>query len=171
MRWRFGTLGFCMCDSFITNKINLGLSIRSIITDANKSSNIYNVSVAENNNKYCYRNNFNLQPTRCNVFFNYLFLKMLYMFQAVPPPIIRSTQLHKQLQVLSTNTAASCYRGWDGTQWRSISSTIAASSSIGWQHLKLFVQFCSWWWAEEPPETCRASLEIDNSRIVASCWL
>jgi hypothetical protein len=35
-----------------------------------------------------------------------LFLKMLYTFQAVPPPIIRSTQLYKQLQVLSTNTAA-----------------------------------------------------------------
>jgi len=44
-------------------------------------------------------------------FLNYLFLKTLYMFQAVPPPIIRSTQLYKQLQLLSTNTAASCYRG------------------------------------------------------------
>jgi len=32
-------------------------------------------------------------------------------FQAVPPPIIRSTQLYIQLQVLSTNTATSCYRG------------------------------------------------------------
>jgi hypothetical protein len=52
-----------------------------------------------------------LQPTRCNVYlFIYLFLNTLYMFQAVPPPIIRSTQLYKQLQVLSTNTAASCYR-------------------------------------------------------------
>jgi hypothetical protein len=41
---------------------------------------------------------------------------MLYMFQAVPPPIIRSTQLYIQLQVLSTNTAASCYRGRNGTK-------------------------------------------------------
>jgi hypothetical protein len=32
------------------------------------------------------------------------------MFQAVPPPIIKSTQLYIQLQVLSTNGAASCYR-------------------------------------------------------------
>ena len=31
---------------------------------------------------------------------------MLYMFQAITPPIIRSTQLYIQLQVLSTNTAA-----------------------------------------------------------------
>jgi len=42
------------------------------------------------------------------------------MFQAVPPPIIKSTQLYIQFQVLSTNTAA-----------------------------------------EEPPETCRASVKIE----------
>ena len=42
----------------------------------------------------------------------------LYMFQAVPPPIIRSTKLHTQLQVLSTNTVSCCYRGWDGTSIR-----------------------------------------------------
>jgi len=36
----------------------------------------------------------------------YLFLRMLYMFQAVPPPILRSTKLYTQLQVLSTNTVA-----------------------------------------------------------------
>ena len=33
------------------------------------------------------------------------------MFQAVPPPIIRSTKLYIQRQVLSTDTAACCYRG------------------------------------------------------------
>jgi len=33
--------------------------------------------------------------------------------QAVPPPIIRSTKLYIQLQVLSTNTTACCYREWD----------------------------------------------------------
>jgi len=36
----------------------------------------------------------------------YLFLQTLYMFQAVPPPIIRSRELYIQLQVFSTNTAA-----------------------------------------------------------------
>ena len=35
-----------------------------------------------------------VQPTRCNVFSIYLFHKLLYMFQAVPPPIIRSTKLY-----------------------------------------------------------------------------
>jgi hypothetical protein len=36
------------------------------------------------------------------------------MFQSISPPIIGSTQLYIQLQVLSTNTAASCYCGRDG---------------------------------------------------------
>ena len=73
---------------------------------------------------------------------NFIYIyKTLYMFQAVPPPIIRRTKLYIQLQVLSNNTAASCYRGWDGTPWSSISSMIAASSSICWKYLKLHVQF------------------------------
>jgi hypothetical protein len=41
-----------------------------------------------------YVTNTKLQPTRCNVSSIYLFLQTLYMFQAVPPPIIRSTQLY-----------------------------------------------------------------------------
>ena len=40
-------------------------------------------------------------------FLIYSFLQTLYMFQAVPPPIVRSTELYIQLQVLSTNTALS----------------------------------------------------------------
>ena len=51
---------------------------------------------------------------------------MIYMFQAVPPAIIRSTKLYIQLQVLSTNTAAIV-----AEIELTISSTIAASSSIG----------------------------------------
>jgi len=49
-------------------------------------------------------------------FLIYLFLQTLYMFQAVPPSIIRSTYLYIQRQVLSTNTAASCYRGRDSAE-------------------------------------------------------
>ena len=30
---------------------------------------------------------------------------------------------------------------------------------------------CFWWWAEKPPETCRAFVKINKSRNVASCWL
>ena len=58
---------------------------------------------------------FQITANKMQCFLIYLFLQMLYMFQAVPPPIIRSTQLYIQLQVLSTNTAASCYREGDGT--------------------------------------------------------
>ena len=47
--------------------------------------------------------------------------------------------------------------GWDGTPWRSISSTIAAGSSIGLTIPDaVCTVLCSWWWAEEPPETYRA---------------
>jgi hypothetical protein len=68
---------------------------------------------------------------------------MLYMFQEVPPPIIRSAQLYIQLHILLTSTAASCYRGRAGT---------------------LFQLF-------EPFEVCRACVKIDKSRNVASCGL
>jgi len=61
------------------------------------------------------------------------------MFQAVPPPIIRSTKLYMQRHLIS------------------ISSTIAAGSSIGLTIPDAVCSvLCSWWWAEEPPETCRA---------------
>jgi len=58
-------------------------------------------------------NSFQFQVTanKMQRFCNYLFLQTLYMFHAVPSPIISSTQLYKQLQVLSRNTAASCYCG------------------------------------------------------------
>jgi len=35
--------------------------------------------------------NYKLQPIRCNVSWIHLFLQTLYMFQVIPPPIIRST--------------------------------------------------------------------------------
>ena len=47
-----------------------------------------------------------VQPAKCNVSRFIYFYKMLYMFQAVPLPIIRSTKLYMQRQVLSTNTTA-----------------------------------------------------------------
>jgi hypothetical protein len=57
----------------------------------------------------------------------YLVHKTLYMFQAVPPPIIRSTKLYLQRQVFvrSMLLPAAIVEEMD------ISSTIAAGSSIG----------------------------------------
>jgi len=44
---------------------------------------------------------FRITTNKMQRFLIYLFLQTLYMFQAVLPPIIRSTQLCIQLQVLS----------------------------------------------------------------------
>ena len=46
----------------------------------------------------------------------YLFISnQFYMFQAMSSPIIRSTWLYLQLMILSADTAAGWYHGWDGT--------------------------------------------------------
>ena len=119
---------------------------------------------------------------RCivNIFLSYnqqdaKFLNFFYFyrrstcFRRFLRPSSGAQKLYTQLRVLSTNTVACRYHGWDGTL---LSSTVAASSSAGRRYLKLYVQFLySWWWAKEPPETCRASVEINKSRNVASCWL
>jgi hypothetical protein len=185
------------------------------------------------------------------------FYKLISMFQAVPPPIIRSTKLYIQRHVLSnqycclllswmkwdwncstcfrrflrpssgaenctnsfsycqTNTAASCHRGWDGTETAlhvsggssahhqeqktvhtpsdivkqilllaaivdemellSISSAIAAGSSIGLTISDgVCTVMCSWWWAEEPPETCRVVYRnklIEKALHLVGCTL
>jgi hypothetical protein len=54
-----------------------------------------------------------------------------YMFRTVSPSIIRSLRLYIQHQVCVIQVL------WN------IASTIAASSSIGWQYLKLYVQLCA----------------------------
>jgi hypothetical protein len=64
---------------------------------------------------------FFLNPPEIIVIINYdqqdatifdLFISnLLYMLRATPSPIIRSTKLYLQLQVLSTDVAAGWYRG------------------------------------------------------------
>ena len=101
---------------------------------------------------------FQITTNKMQRFLSYLFLQTLYKFQAVPPPIIRRIKLYIQLLVLSNNIAACCYRGCDGTH-----GMTAASSSVGSQYLNTACTvMCSWWWAEEPPETRRASVEINK---------
>ena len=58
------------------------------------------------------------------------FYKLFYMFQAVPPPITRSTKQYVQRQVLS-NQYCCLLLLWMRWNSSSISSTIAAGSSIG----------------------------------------
>jgi len=50
-----------------------------------------------------------------------------------------------------------CPRIVDEMELYSISSTIAAGSSIGLTIPDaVCTVLCCWWWAEKPPETCRA---------------
>jgi len=68
------------------------------------------------------------------------FYKLLHVFQAVPPPIIGSTKLCIQHQVLS-NRYCCLLLSWMRWHCSSISSTIAAVSV--WQYLTLYAQFCA----------------------------
>ena len=83
-------------------------------------------------------------------FLIYLFLQIIYMFQVLPPPIIRSTKLY--------NTA-----------FRYCQTILLLAASVDKVVLYCTVLW-SWWWAKEQPETCRESVEINKSRNVASCW-
>jgi len=70
-----------------------------------------------------------------------------------------------------TNTAAIV----DEMELRSISSTIAAGSSIGLIIPDAVCRvLCSWWWAEEPPETFRAIYRnklIEKTLRLVGCTL
>ena len=68
------------------------------------------------------------------------FYKFLYMFQAVPPPIIRSTKLYIHRQVLSKQYWC-LLLSWMRWNRSSISSTKAAV--LVSQYLTLYVQFCA----------------------------
>jgi hypothetical protein len=79
------------------------------------------------------------------------FYKLLYMFQAVPLPIIRSTKLYIQRRVVS-NQYCCLLLSW--MRWNSM---IAAGSSIGSALPDaVCTVLCSWWWVEKLPGTCRA---------------
>jgi hypothetical protein len=54
----------------------------------------------------------------------FYFTKMLYKFQAVPPPIIRSSKCTYSFWCLSNLAVTCCYHGWDGTPWSSIPTMI-----------------------------------------------
>jgi len=63
----------------------------------------------------------------------------------------------------------------DEMELSSISSTIPASSSIGLTIPDaVCTVLCSWWWAEEPPETCRAiyrNKQIEKTSHLLGCTL
>jgi hypothetical protein len=104
------------------------------------------------------------------------------MFQAVPPPIIRSSKLYTQHQVFVFFFFASYrYSEWVGTQFFRTSSgaqncvqSIGYLSSFFFSFLvrskktrqipnAVYTFLSSWWWAEEPPETCRTFIVINTT--------
>jgi len=102
------------------------------------------------------------------------FYKLFYMFQAVTPSIIRSTKLYIQRQVLS-NQYCCLLLSWMRWNESSISSTIAAVNNIGLTIPDaVCTVLCSWWWVEEPPETCRAiyrNKQIEKMLHLVGCTL
>ena len=86
----------------------------------------------------------------------------------------RSSAHHQEHITVHTDSGSvsqcCCYRRIDGSAFRLIHDNIK-------QHYRLTLPeavctvMCSWWWAEEPPEICRASVEINKLRNVASFWL
>jgi len=77
-----------------------------------------------------------------------LLLSLIYLFQAVPPPIIRSSK--------TVHTASGI------CQACLLLLLVVAASKLDIYQM-LCVQFLSyWWWAEEPPETCRSLTVIKN---------
>ena len=98
---------------------------------------------------------------------------MLYMFQAVPPPIIRSSKVYIQHRVFYQTFTAICHcRERVGTQSFKSSTTVAGSSKDLTEYPMLYIQF----WA---PDDGRSNwlkhveyfTEINKLCNTASCWL
>jgi len=119
----------------------------------------------------------------------YFIWKLLYMFRVVPSPIIRSANnctysiwylshryCYLPLSWKSWNwfeCAVGGVRHPQHTQTSSISSTIAANSSICVKNTRCCRYSClrSWLWVMVPPETCRAVSGWNKLCNVASCWI
>jgi hypothetical protein len=83
------------------------------------------------------------------------FHKLHYMFQAGPPPIIRSTKLYIHRQLLSNQywCLLLSWMRWNSREFQLIHDSSSIGSTIP---DAVCTVLCSWWWAEELPETCRA---------------
>ena len=99
---------------------------------------------------------FQMQPTRRNVTQFIYLCEKLYMFQAVPPPIIRISNCIYSIRYF-VKTLLLPATVVEETELSSISSTTVAGSSKFWQSTRCCIySLRSWWWAEAPPETCTA---------------
>jgi hypothetical protein len=84
-----------------------------------------------------------VQPTRCNIFAIYLFLQIaLHFFQAVSPPIIRSTKLYIQRQVLSNRYCCSPHPLFQQENLKSLKATISSEQAVVLT-CNLHMRFCT----------------------------
>jgi len=112
--------------------------------------------------------NSKLQPTRCNVsWFIYLYRDSTcfrrFLHQSSGAHNCTYSFRHCQPVLLLAAIV-------DEMELHSISSMMKQQYWLTTPEAVCTVM-CSWWLAEEPPETRRASVEINKSRNVASCWL
>jgi hypothetical protein len=103
----------------------------------------------------------------------YYIWKLLYMFQVLLPPIIRSA--NNCIYSIWYLSHRYCYLllSWRTWNCSSSSSTIAADSSNGVTNIRCYRYscMCSWWWVEVTPETCTAVSRYNELCKVASCWI
>ena len=101
-----------------------------------------------------------IYPTRCNftqLIYTYIW-KLLYMFRALFPPIIRSA--YKCIYSIWYLSDRYCYL------------PLAAGRINGLTNTRCCRYSCmrSWWWLEVRPETCRTVSRYNKRCNVASCW-
>jgi hypothetical protein len=106
-----------------------------------------------------------VQPQHATFSWSIYLYKLLYMFQVIPPPIIRSTKLYIERQVLSKHY---CWLLLSWMRWN-------LDISIGFKIPDaVCTVLCSWWWAEESTETCRAiyrNKQIEKTLHLVGCTL
>jgi len=94
-----------------------------------------------------------VQPTRCNVSSIDLVLQIALH---VSGGFSAHHQEHKTIHTASGIVKPILLLSWMRWNYSSMSSRIGAGSSIGLTIPDAICTIlCSWWWAEEPPETCR----------------
>ena len=110
-----------------------------------------------------------MQPKRCNVTQVIYFCEMLYMFQVVPPPIIRSSNCVYRIGYFYHTFTATCYcRG----RVPALTTTETGSSKLLTKYPMLYRKF----WASDDGRRNRLKhvehfTEINKLCNVASCWL
>ena len=89
-----------------------------------------------------------LQPTRCNISWFIYFYRFCTCFRWFLHPSSGALNCTYSITYCQPILLLACSKQH---YWLTISEAVCTV-------------LCSWWWAEEPPETCRASVEINKSR-------